>query len=303
MSINVGYCCINTTLQRDGIYTSRGMIRRTFDARGIVYASELALKNTADLIHILQWNANNNIKVFRMGSDIFPWASQYNLTDLPDYNAICENLRTAGKLAHRTGQRLSFHPDHFVKLASTKPEVVHNSVKELDLHSDIMDIMGLSVTPYNPINIHVGMNFSDDTARRWIQGYHKLSTNTRMRLVVENDDKESGFSVVQLYNTIYKVIGVPITFDYFHHTFHSDGLSSEHAARLAASTWNRHTPLFHYSESKQVNENVTCNPRAHSDYVFGKIPDFGLKLDIDLEAKAKELAVQSYIQMHITGCH
>jgi UV DNA damage repair endonuclease len=54
--------------------------------------------------------------------------------------------------------------------------------------------------------------------------------------------------------------------------------------------------LFHYSESKNLNENVTGNPRAHADYVFNKINDFGLTIDIDLEAKAKELAVLDYLR-------
>jgi UV DNA damage endonuclease len=298
MPISVGYCCINTTLQTEGITTSRGMIKRTFDEKGIVYASQLALANTADLIEVLKWNAIHNIKVFRMGSNFFPWASQYNLQDLPDFAAICSNLQVAGIVAATTGQRLSFHPDHFVKLGSAKPDVVANSVKELELHSTIMDLMGLSTTPYNPINIHVGMNFSQDTAKRWLDGAYMLSQRARARLVVENDDKNTGFSVQQLYDNIHKVIGIPITFDYFHHEFHPDGLTTEQAAKLAASTWGTHTPLFHYSESKLVNENADCNPRAHSDYVYSLIPDFDLTLDIDLEAKAKEEALLKYQHIH-----
>ena len=299
MPISVGYCCINTTLQKQGITTSRGMIKRTFDEKGIVYASELALANTTDLIEVLKWNAAHDVKVFRMGSDFFPWASQYKLQDLPDFTAICANLQIAGLLATTSNQRLSFHPDHFVKLGSTKPDVVANSVQELELHSTIMDLMGLSATPYNPINIHVGMNFSVDTAKRWIDGAFMLSSNARARLVVENDDKNSGFSVQQLYDNIHSVIGIPITFDYFHHEFHPDGLTSEQAAKLAASTWsNDITPLFHYSESKQINENADCNPRAHSDFVYGLINDFGMILDIDLEAKAKEHALLEYRFRH-----
>jgi UV DNA damage endonuclease len=298
MPINLGYCCINTRLQAQGITTSRGMIKRTFDDKGITYASQLALQNTQDLITVLEWNAEHNIKVFRMGSDLFPWASQYKFIDLPDFVSIVHNLEKAGQIALQTNQRLSFHPDHFVKLGSEKPEVVANSVKELELHASIMDFMGLSATPYNPINIHVGMNFSKETAQRWIDGAFMLSGRTRARLVVENDDKKTGFSVQQLYDNIHKVIGIPITFDYFHHEFHPDGLTTEQAAKLAASTWGTHTPLFHYSESKLVNENADCNPRAHSDYVYGLIPDFDLTLDIDLEAKAKEEALLKYQYIH-----
>jgi len=299
MPISVGYCCLNTTLQKQGITTSRGMIKRTFDEKGIAYASELALANTTDLIKVLQWNADNSVFVFRMGSDFFPWASQYNLTDLPHYDAIAANLQLAGDFAKYNNMRLSFHPDHFVKLGSAKPDVVVNSIKELELHSTVMDMMGLSVSSRNPINIHVGMNFSQDVIDRWLDAYSKLSNNCKARLVVENDDKSSGFSVQQLYTHLHTVIRIPITFDYFHHEFHEDGLTKQQAARLAASTWPVGvTPLFHYSESKQINENVDCNPRAHSDFVYGFIDDFGMTLDIDLEAKAKELSRQQYIDKY-----
>ena len=41
--VNLGYACINTELQSQGIFTGRGMIRRTFDAKGLPYVSEIRL--------------------------------------------------------------------------------------------------------------------------------------------------------------------------------------------------------------------------------------------------------------------
>ncbi len=43
MPHNVGYCCINTTLQKKKITTGRAMRKATFEAKGLKYASELAL--------------------------------------------------------------------------------------------------------------------------------------------------------------------------------------------------------------------------------------------------------------------
>lgn len=298
MPHNVGYCCINLTLQKQKITTSRGMIQRTFKEKGLKYASQLALANAIDLVKIIEWNAKNNITVFRMGSGIFPWGSEYDLYDLPDIKAISYHLLKAGMLATATGQRITAHPDHFVKLGSAKEKVVENSIKDLELHSKIFDIMGLSNTPYNALNIHVGMNYSQETIDRWITNYHKLSPNCKARLVVENDDKASAFSVIQLFTHLYSELEIPITFDYFHHSFHTDGLSMSDAAHLAAGTWPEGvTPLFHYSESKNLNENVSGNPRAHADYVFNKIDDFGLTLDFDLECKKKELALFKYWEL------
>lgn len=75
---NYGYCCINTTLQKSKkITTNRSMIKKTFTERGIEYASELALQNVRDLSHIIKWNHENGIKLFRISSDMFPWMSEY----------------------------------------------------------------------------------------------------------------------------------------------------------------------------------------------------------------------------------
>lgn len=298
MPINTGYCCINTLLNKQGITTGRTMRKSTFASKGLSYASELALANARDLVSILRWNADNGVTVFRMGSGIFPWGTEYHVTDLPDYQRIVDQLRLAGDIATQTNQRITAHPDHFVKLASSKPTVVQNSINDLELHSQVFDYMGLSTTPYNAINIHVGMNFSEDTAYRWITNFRRLSPNLQSRMVVENDDKENAFSIVQLFTYLYTELRIPLTFDYFHHQFHTDGLTTRDAAHLAAGTWpDGITPLFHYSESKNVNENVTGNPRAHADYVFTTIDDFGLTLDIDLEAKAKELALFKYKEL------
>lgn len=298
MSHQIGYCCINTLLNKQKITTGRGMIQRTFKQKGLAYASELALANATDLVKIIQWNEAHDIKVFRMGSGIFPWGSEYNLHDLPNYTEIANMLQSAGALANSFKQRITAHPDHFVKLASTKPVVVENSIKDLELHSAVFDLMGLTATPYNALNIHVGMNFSEEVADRWIAAYHRLSDNCKARLVVENDDKASSFSVIQLFTYLYATLNIPITFDYFHHQFHPDGLSTQEAAELAAGTWPENiVPLFHYSESKNLNENVTGNPRAHADYVFNKIDDFGMTLDFDLEAKQKEQALFRYKQL------
>jgi len=93
MERRYGYCCINLSLSEDKISTNRGMVKKTFEEKGIAYASELALKNVIDLSKVLQWNANNKIKMYRMSSDIFPWCSEYEIKDLPDYPMIVGILK------------------------------------------------------------------------------------------------------------------------------------------------------------------------------------------------------------------
>jgi UV DNA damage endonuclease len=296
MSAHVGYCCINLTLQKKKIFTSRGMILRTFNQRGVEYASELALQNVKDLYSILNWNVHNNVNVFRIGSDMFPWQSKYKIVDLPKYSRIAGWLADCGTLIKNNGMRVSMHPDHFVKLASENDQVAVNSIQELNYHDEIFNMMGLPANHRYCLNIHVGQNAKqiDKTVLRFLKRFEQLNDTTKARLVVENDDKFAMFSVKQLYNYLYKTANIPVTFDYFHHKFHTDNLSEEEAFNMAYSTWGKNVPLFHYSESKALNESVDCNPRAHADYVFNKINDYGRTLDIDLEAKAKELALFNY---------
>jgi len=293
VTYQLGYCCINMDLQSKGVTYSRDMIRKTFDQRGVAYASELALQNCKDFITVLNWNADHNVRVFRMGSSIFPWSSQYKLSDLPDYPEIQSLLLQAGSIAADTNQRITAHPDHFVKLGSAKPTVVDSALVELEHQSRIFDLMGFVPSYYNAINIHVGMNRTPDVTARWIDSFHRLSDTARARLVVENDDKANAYSTVQLVTDLHQSIAIPVTFDYFHHTFHDSTLTLKDAFMLAYQTWPT-TPLFHYSESKNINESVSGNARAHADYVYSKIDAFGHTVDIDLEAKMKEKALLHY---------
>ena len=86
--MQLGYACINmgfSSLPKSKrITTNRSMIKKTFQAKGLKYASELSLQNARDLFKILVWNEKNGIKFYRMSSDIFPWMSEYNIEDLPD---------------------------------------------------------------------------------------------------------------------------------------------------------------------------------------------------------------------------
>ena len=79
MRNRLGYACINHAFsllpKKRIISTNRTMRKKTFEDKGLEYASELSLSNCRDLIKILNWNIENDIKFFRISSNIFPWAS------------------------------------------------------------------------------------------------------------------------------------------------------------------------------------------------------------------------------------
>jgi UV DNA damage endonuclease len=287
-----------TLQQAGGITTNRGMRQKTFNERGLDYVSELALQNVKDLETIVKWNEEMGIKLFRMSSDIFPWVTYYDFHDLNDYFMIDVYLKNIGALADKYDQRLTFHPSHFNALGSPNPTVVEKTIKELNAHSKIMDIMGLSATVYNKINIHIGGAYGDKkaTLERWIDNYHRLDTNTQMRLTVENDDKENMYSVKELYKGISEQCGVPIVFDYYHHKFCTGGLTEQEALELAAKTWPKGiVPCTHYSESRRKEHlDESIKAQAHSDRIKDTIQTYGLDIDVVVEAKHKELAILNY---------
>lgn len=295
--MNLGYCCI--CLSEPDLSTNRSMVKKTFQQKGIAYASELALQNVRDLFKILQWNDRNRIKLFRMSSDMFPWASEYQLSDLPDYKAICHILKACGDYAHNNYMRLTFHPGPFDVLCSENPDVVHKTVRDLEIHGEIMDLMGLERSPYNCINIHCNGTKGGKQAAmdRFCQNFQLLSDAVKTRLTVENDDKASMYSVKDLMY-IHETIGIPVVFDYHHHYFCEGGLDEYQALTLASTTWPKGIlPIVHYSESKSLHENDSkVRPQAHSDYI-NQLPDtYGIEVDIEVEAKAKDLAILPYLK-------
>jgi len=275
------------------VTTNRAMVKRTFQTKGLDYVSELALANAKDIIKILEWNRMNGIKFFRLSSALIPWGDHIDITQLKDYKEIKSELKKAGDFAKFHNMRITSHPGPFVVLTSPKEEVVTNAIADLELHAKVFDMMGLSKTPYNKINIHCNGVYGDKQSAmdRFCKNFKRLSSSVRSRLTVENDDKATMYSVLDLMY-IHQKIGIPIVFDYHHHKFCTGGLTEEEAMKLAASTWpDGITPIVHYSEPKEGNK-----PQAHADYIK-QIPDtYGVDVDIMVEAKAKELAILPFIK-------
>jgi len=295
--MNIGYACINMTMGKK-VTTNRTMVKKTFNAKGLDYVSELALLNAKDIIKILEWNRINGIKFFRLSSTIIPWGDNFDITQLKDYKEIKSELKKAGDFAKFHNIRITSHPGPYNVLVSPNESVIVKTIADLELHGKIFDMMGLSKTPYNKINIHCNGVYGDKKAAmdRFIKNFQRLSKSVQKRLTIENDDKASMYSVKDLMY-IYSAIKTPIVFDYHHHQFCTGDLSEQSALELAISTWPKGiTPVVHYSESKALHENNPKEkPQAHSLYINALPNTYGEDVDIMVEAKGKELAILKFI--------
>lgn len=118
-----------------------------------------------------------------------------------------------------------------------------------------------------------------------------LSETVRKRLTLENDDV--GYTPRDLLPFCER-FSIPFVYDVHHHRCHPDDLSIEQATILAKDTWNNagREPYSHLSSPRSGWQGG--NPKPHADYIDPA--DFpacwlGRKMTVDVEAKAKELAV------------
>ena len=115
-----------------------------------------------------------------------------------------------------------------------------------------------------------------------------LSEQARQRITLENDDKSYSPSDLLPFC---RSEGIPFVYDVHHHRCLPDGKTIEETTDMAMNTWNRE-PLFHLSSP--IDGWDGPKPSRHHDYIDSR--DFpgcwkALTITVDVEAKAKELAV------------
>jgi UV DNA damage endonuclease len=266
--------------------TAIGKMRRT-DA--LIKLNRLCLQNADALLAALQYCAQNGIGCFRVNSQILPIKTHptcgYAVGDLPEANEIIRRFQACGKFVKQHKLRTCFHPDQFVVLNSPRKDVVEKSVQELEYQAEVAAWIGADV-----INIHGGGAYGDKqkALADFVNNLELLSKQVRTRLTVENDD--TTYTPADLL-PLCKATGIPLVYDVHHHRCNADGLSIEQATKQALTTWNRE-PLFHIS-SPIAGWNGS-QPKRHHDYI--DVNDFpacwhGQQLTVEVEAKAKELAV------------
>lgn len=308
-NLNMGYCCLNTELRELGIFTSRTCRLETVNKLGFDYIYKLANQNIDDLSAIFRWNYKNNIFLYRMSSEMFPFASHPDFYDKYDFQQFREKLSKLGALAKHYKQTLTFHPGQYNQLSSHRKEVVEKSVIDIDIHAKILDTMGCGRD--SVIVIHGGSKHDgkDVALCRFRESFKLLSDSARSRLVIENC--EMVYSIQDLL-PVSKELQIPIVIDYHHHNINSGSIKDDNdllsITNEVLDIWKSRdiTPLFHLSESKpgvKITDSITAR-RAHSDYIE-TLPNALLHIlqtnfiNLDIEAKMKEQAVLKLFKKYI----
>ncbi len=252
------------------------------------------MENADALLAALKFCHDNGIGCFRINSQILPIKTHptcgYEVDDLPESDEIIRRFMECGQFVRKHKLRTCFHPDQFVVLNSPRRDVVEKSVHELEYQAEVAEWVGADV-----VNIHGGGAYGDKQAALadFARNLQLVSSRVRSRLTVENDDKT--YTPADLL-PICKAEGVPLVYDVHHHRCNPDGMSVEQATKKALATWNRE-PLFHISSPIQGWDGP--HPERHHDFIEVKdFPEFWRrkKITVEIEAKAKELAVEKLLR-------
>ena len=296
--IQLGLCCLNLTLreQKPSVFASRKMIVRTIEEKGLEVLKEKIIQNLEDVLKMMDWNEENGIKVFRLSSDMFPHMSNPKIQGYT-FDFAEDLLKQIGEKAKKYNQRLTFHPGQYNVVGSPSQKTFESTIRDLKCHADILDMAGCD--EHSVMVVHGGGVYGDKEATkdRWCDQFKLLPENVQKRLVLENCER--CFSIQDCLD-ISKKVNIPVVFDTHHYECYSilhpdeTQLPAEDYISEILETWKKRNikPKFHVSEQGPGK----CG--HHSDYIevlpeyLLEIPEkYGVKIDIMIEAKKKELSI------------
>ncbi|AYE33478.1 UV DNA damage repair endonuclease UvsE [Clostridium septicum] len=258
-------------------------------------------ENLNDLLRILSYNRDKEIKMFRISSDIIPLGSHpINTFDWNNYFQY--ELNNIGKFIKNNSMRVSMHPGQYTVINSPKEDVVKKSILDLQYHAKFLDSLGIDSS--HKIILHIGGVYGDKelAIKRFMNVFKDLDKNIKNRLVIENDEKNFSIDDVLF---IGENLSIPVVFDNLHNEcFNDNNYSISNILKRVKKTWNKKDGNIkvHYSQ-----QNPLKKLGAHSQslnitnflYYLDLCKDF--ELDIMLEVKDKNIsaikAVNSILEL------
>ena len=287
-----GYCCINLSMGEKFRTMQLSWANRN-SVEDVEKKWNEVIKHNFELFYkIIEWNIANKVFLYRISSDLVPFADHEKWGYLwKDWKDNINNYGLLGPVREiikryiGLGGRMTIHPGQFVSIGSAKECVRNNSIQHLEYHGQLLDLLGLPQNFSCPINIHAsnGSKDCEVTANHIKNSIRLLSNSVNSRLVFENE--QHGCWHPQNLRKLFPQI--PITFDYHHFRINDGGLTLDEAITITSESWPNNEPIQHYSEGRDHE----LDP-AHSDYV--RVLPVS-QYDIEVEAKQKDLAIKPFL--------
>lgn len=246
--------------------------------------------NLKSLSNIMDYNIKNNIKHFRISSDIVPFGShkEMNFNWQKEFKPILDAI---GKKVDKGDMRISMHPGQYTVLNSKDKKIVGRAIEDLRYHTDFLNSLNRDTS--NKIILHIGGVYGDKESamRRFCENYRTLDDDIKSRLIIENDDTSYTFSEVM---KIGLGENIPVVYDNLHNNINNDNKNTHREnIILASKTWESldGIPKIHYSQQdkgKRVGSHSETIDLEDFKEFHGDIKD--LDIDIMLEVKDKNLS-------------
>lgn len=280
----IGYACMPLGF-RD--YSFKKVLKKNLSKENL----ELVIENNLDsLENILEYNIKNDIKLFRISSDLIPFGD-FAIEYLDYLIVYKDRFKQLGEKIKENNLRVSFHPGQYTVLNSNNTEVVEKAVLDLYYHTSILDAMNLDKS--HKIILHVGGVYGDKKSaiERFIENYEKLDNSIKDRLIIENDDKSYNVEDLLYIN---KRTGVTLIFDNLHNSINSSEKYSDEfeIIKLFGKTWKKSDgrQKIHYSQQDK-NKKKGSHSRTIDIKEFKEFYDnLNMDIDIMLEVKDKDLS-------------
>lgn len=252
---------------------------------------ELTAENLAALDRVLSFLDQHDIRLYRISSNIIPFAS-HAINTVKWWREFAPDFRHLASRIRRLGVRVSMHPGQYTVLNSPSPAIVSAAIAELVYQARLLDALGADRS--SKIVIHVGGLYGGtelDAIARFIERAQRLPKAVLERLVIENDDRLFDADEVLI---IHRALGIPVVFDWLHHQANPCARPVQDVLRTIFKTWTAADghPKIHMS-----SQAVGGPPGAHADNIeaadvlaFLRVaPD--APFDCMLEAKEKDRAL------------
>lgn len=252
---------------------------------------ELTSYNLNSLENVIDYNIENDIKLFRISSNIIPFGSS-PINKFKWWEIFKEKFQSIGEKIQKSGMRVSTHPGQYTVINSPKEEVVKKAIEDLNYHTQVLD--SLRVGEDHKIVLHIGGIYDDknQAIERFIENYKKLDDKVKKRIVIENDDKSYNINDVL---EIGHVLNIPVIFDNLHNRINPPDEEKDEYYWIdeCRKTWKKKDGCqkIHYSQQDPLKK-----PGSHSKTIgIRQFMSFyeGLEtkdIDIMLEVKDKNIS-------------
>ncbi|WP_238948441.1 UV DNA damage repair endonuclease UvsE [Clostridium sp. YIM B02569] len=252
---------------------------------------EIISYNLKSLKNIIEYNIKNNIKLFRISSDLIPFGSSH-LNQLSWWNIFSQEFGEIGRKIMDNDIRVSMHPGQYTVLNSPSDDVVKRAIEDLNYHVKVLDNFGVGEN--HKIILHIGGVYNDkeQAIKRFADNYKRLNDQVKERLVIENDDKSYNI------NDVLKIgngLNIPVVFDNLHNEIncYDREKSDSYWISECNKTWKEKDgrQKIHYSQQDPLKK-----AGSHSNTIkINKFIEFyesvkGKDIDIMLEVKDKNFS-------------